>query len=72
MSEWKLVKTAPKDWTDVILYVPDDDDGFGACGVCQGWYSMEDGGFDCWMTVSGPVEPTHWQPLPAPPQGGAS
>lgn len=71
MSDWQPIETAPRDWTDLILYAPEDDDGFGPCGVSQGWYSMADGGFDCWMTPSGPIEPTYWQPLPAPPQGGA-
>ena len=68
MSEWKPIETAPKDWTDVLLYSPDDDVGYGANGVCQGWYSMADGGFDCWMTASGPAFPSHWMPLPAPPK----
>lgn len=64
---WQMMKTAPKDWTDVLLYCPDDDDGTGAKGVCQGWYSMADGGFNCWMSLSGPIRPTRWMPLPEPP-----
>lgn len=70
MSEWMPIETAPRDWTDVILYVPDEDDCSGSRGVVKGWYSMRDGGFDCWMSYesnSGEVYPTHWQPLPFPP-----
>lgn len=71
MSEWQPIKTAPKDWIDVMLYCPDDDDGTGANGVCCGWFSMKDGGYNCWMSNSGPVCPTHWMPLPSPPKTGA-
>lgn len=70
MSEWQPIETAPKDWTDVLLYLPDEDDGYGSMGVVKGWFSMADGGCDCWMTSednSGPVYPSHWMPLPKPP-----
>lgn len=71
MTDWQPIESAPRDWTDVILYDPNEDDGTGSCGVMKGWYSMKDGGFDCWMSyesTSGNISPTHWMPLPEPPK----
>jgi len=68
---WKPIESAPKDWTDVLLYVPDADEDQGSKGVFKGWFSMEDGGFNCWMSYeanSGQIYPTHWMPLPEPPK----
>lgn len=70
-DHWQLIETAPKDWTDILLYLPDEDDGTGSRGVVKGWFSMADGGFDCWMSYesnSGQCYPTHWMPLPSPPR----
>lgn len=69
--EWQTIDSAPKDWTDIILYLPDENDGTGSMGVVKGWYSMKDGGFDGWMSYeanSGQCYPTHWMPLPEPPK----
>lgn len=74
VERWQPIETAPRDWTDVLLYLPDEDDGTGARGVVKGWFSMKDGGFDCWFgcginseSNADPCSPTHWMPLPAPP-----
>ena len=64
MSEWKPIKTAPKDGTRVLLYDAD--------GTSIGHYSVhrrissEYG----WLGEDGfpLVNPTHWQPLPDPPK----
>ncbi len=68
---WQTIETAPHGWIDILLYVPDEDDGTGSQGVVKGWYSEKDGGFDCWMTYeassSAKIVPTMWQPLPKPP-----
>jgi hypothetical protein len=65
--EWKPIETAPRDWTNIILFDPECEQP-----VFQGYYSMEDGGRDCWMedrgNLSDQVSPTHWMPLPAPPK----
>lgn len=64
-EQWQPIETAPKDWSQVILYYQDsglDDD------VMAGYYSCEDGGKDCWMDNYGDeLKPTHWMPLPKPP-----
>lgn len=65
--QWQPIESAPRDWTDILMYCPDEDDGTGTQGVLLGWYSMADGGFDCWMSPDGPCAPTHWMPLAAPP-----
>lgn len=61
--EWRAIETAPKDWTTLILFNGED--------VFAGYYSCEDGGYDCWMEDQGmgscQVWPTHWMPLPSPP-----
>lgn len=70
---WQPIETAPKDYTEILLWQPNSNvytgryfsDGlrlrYGMFG--EGWY---------WAGYSekptGPVQPTHWMPLPAPPQ----
>lgn len=60
---WETIDSAPKDWSSLILFDPlHCNDAF------QGFYSCADGGHDAWKSSDGIlVEPTHWQPLPAPP-----
>lgn len=66
---WQPIESAPKDWSDLLLatYDPESDE----YTMCVGYYSMADGGDDCWyMTASAGqtfVYPTHWRPLPQPP-----
>jgi len=66
-DQWQPIETAPKDWTDVILFDEERDPP-----VFEGYFSMEDGGRNCWMENQGmgsePVNPTHWMPLPSPPR----
>lgn len=67
--EWRPINTAPKDWSNVLLYVPDDDLNEP---VVEGYYSCEDGGSGCWTTAGNDtVIPTHWRPMPAPPSRAA-
>lgn len=72
MSEWQLIETAPKDGTEV--------DVWGEYGRNTN-VIYRDGKWKEWLNVFGTegyyeldYEPTHWQPLPEPPQqqtGGA-
>lgn len=66
--DWQPIETAPKDGTEVILYVADFD------SVTTGWYSSRTG---LWprhdeFTEDGDAcnigLPTHWMPLPEPPK----
>jgi len=57
MSEWQPIKTAPTDGTDILIY---NEMGF----IVEAWYQK-----DHWAHPFGveSIEPTHWMPLPPPP-----
>ena len=59
---WQDIETAPRDWSDILLFDPDCDPP-----VFEGYYSCADGGEDCWRAKREYPDPTHWIPLPAPP-----
>ncbi|WP_313522438.1 hypothetical protein [Shinella sp.] len=63
---WQPMETAPRDWTNIILFDDECDPP-----VFEGYFSMEDGGRNCWMENQGmgsePVNPSRWMPLPAAP-----
>ena len=61
MSEWQPISTAPKDGEWILLYEERDDEHAIECGFfdCGDWY-----GPDHIYTIY----PTHWQPLPEPPE----
>lgn len=65
-DQWQPMETAPRDWTNIILYDDERDPP-----VFEGYFSMEDGGRNCWMENQGmgsePVNPSRWMPLPAAP-----
>jgi hypothetical protein len=58
---WLPIETAPRDGGDVLLY-----EGFEPV-VCQGWFD-KDG--EEWRPTKGSFfrAPTHWMPLPKPPE----
>lgn len=74
MTEWQPIKTVPKDGTRIIAYFG------GRVGVREvSWGQSAYDDFDLWVVDDckhGPYYlrgyskpyPTHWQPLPAPPQ----
>jgi len=55
MSEWRPIETAPKDGRDVLTW--DGDSVYLASFDKDKW----------WVLVEFTVEPTHWMPLPEPP-----
>ena len=60
-DEWQPIETAPKDGTHIQVGEYGKDAGFHAITALHcttGWMAFP--GFD-------PIDPTHWQPLPAPP-----
>ena len=71
---WRPIETAPKDGTEILLYCPEWDTPYlGA------WGHAEDSILDGWMSPDVlPLKwtelvesPTHWMPLPAPPESEA-
>lgn len=68
--EWQLIETAPKDTTDVLLYLGPD-----RPPVVAGWFGDGREDLDIWWmeydtqnVVKG--KPTHWMPIPQPPHAG--
>ncbi len=63
MSKWQLIKTAPMDGTAVLLHIP-----ALRPAVLSSWYNNN------WVNHAGfrlvdKLKPTHWMPLPDPPEG---
>lgn len=67
MSEWQPIETAPKDGTSILAWT--------AGGICE--IAFEYGEFEqlpCFSTYDDCgsavliCKPTHWMPLPPPPQ----
>lgn len=80
MAEWQPIETAPKDGTEilgfermktgdyfkVVYWTLDGDDIYGNGGnPVPGWTAPDDG-------YVGGFSPTHWQPLPDPPEADAA
>jgi len=66
-GEWATIETAPKDGQDLILYMPWT--GF----VRTGRYRVRGNNAGYWSADFGKTkarigEPTHWMPLPPPPE----
>lgn len=65
---WQPIETAPRDGSGVLIWNPSSYQGKG--GVFVGLYfNTRDHGMQ-WICHPGYIraEPTHWMPLPAPPQ----
>ncbi len=60
--DWQPIATAPKDETQILIWWEGDEFmniGYWEDGKHGGWHSTEGERFE---------SPTHWQPLPAPPE----
>lgn len=76
--KWMPIETAPKDGTHILLYGPREWDEMGRIDIgpiVGSWYQDPLGieKYDGWFTVtsnpySDRVQPTHWMPLPPPPE----
>ena len=64
MARWQPIETAPKDGTKILAYDPDRG---GSCEILY-WGSWK--GKGAWQDdeANGYYEPSHWMPLPEPPQ----
>jgi len=78
-AEWQPIETAPKDGSEILLCCVDEECGLGAIFLCQwqaeddapNWWihiarDLWDDAEDLWLSTE--WSPTHWVPLPSPPQ----
>lgn len=75
MTQWQPIETAPRDGTEIVgwngsyvtVYIWDDsEDDDGHTGWCVSGYSYGGILYNLHNTTGG-INPTHWQPLPEPP-----
>ena len=66
---WQPIETAPTDGTELMLWAKgmhEFADTDYTCNYTVGWYGEDD--FVGWLEAGGrSIQPTHWHPLPAPP-----
>lgn len=63
-GNWQTIETAPKDWTDVLLFDPEYPNDHRK--VLEGYWDAD---AEVWLSADKErVFPTHWQPLPNPPE----
>ena len=69
MGEWQPIETAPKDGTWILAGEFGNPDFVGDYYAAS-WSGDEDGCWcaNCGQYVTQEPEPTHWMPLPAPPE----
>ena len=77
MSEWQSIETAPKDGEPVLIWKPDER-MVGEYMMAAYWCDVQDGfvpvggyhkqGYRSTVTETDQGYPTHWMPLPAPPE----
>lgn len=65
--DWQLIETAPRDGAAMFVYMPDSVEPMMCIASCNLFQDGEDEWFDVWAEVVIDVEPTHWMPLPPPP-----
>lgn len=66
--EWQDIKTAPKDGTKILLSCPARRGEYpGVVEKCY-WHVWGHASGKWWDWVC-PDKPTHWMPLPSPPEG---
>ena len=68
---WRLIKTAPKDGTQILIYCGDEWGGIcvGHYGELISWdYETGDEEIEvCWQSGLDKIRATHWMPLPKEP-----
>lgn len=65
--QWQPIETAPKDGTRVILYVPP----YGAMtghNTFSNFGGRQSDYWSCHSSLNRDAQPTHWMPLPTPPE----
>ena len=62
--QWQPIATAPKDGTRFMAY---EETGEGCISEC--WWHLEVNDWEGWQNdYDSEPEPTHWMPLPTPPE----
>ncbi len=61
MSQWETIKTAPKDGTLILAWTVEGD---RPCVLAWRTYRWDDDSGDSYQDY----QPTHWMPLPPPPE----
>lgn len=74
MDQWQPIETAPKDGTEILTVGTDSAKVIAtkwlSPGPMLGNYRMPNGWYWAgWRGPVGPITPTYWQHLPAPPKG---
>ena len=64
MTRWRPIETAPKDGTEVLVFVPPNRLSVNPF-VAQ---ARNPTGAQWWARRVGSIKPTHWMPLPDPPE----
>jgi hypothetical protein len=66
---WQPIETAPKEEAEPVLLYKPDEGRFGEY-LLVGYWGEWPGEGECWIACAGYNlrPPTHWQPLPAPPE----
>lgn len=63
MAEWQPIETAPKDGTKILAF-----NKWGEYGVAE-WVESQ----QCWFAgYDDFTAPTHWMPLPEPPEDNSN
>jgi hypothetical protein len=62
LTGWRDIESAPKDGTRVLVFSPLDKAIF-ACGFENGMWQT-----GVWRANNNAGQPTHWMPLPTPPE----
>ncbi len=60
-DQWQKIETAPKDGTEILVWIDDVRKHCQVRWVTDGWMI-------CWDGKYLVHDPTHWQPLPSPPK----
>lgn len=64
MTDWRPIETAPRDGT-VLLVWRESERGYDHARMGTDWF---EGGV--WQRSRRLMPPTHWMPLPSPPEDG--